>query len=285
MTGLSVVPTMRKDRSPRRSETSMQRLQELGHGPGHDYRAGSPHLKHWPLVDTLTAMLRDAVDGVADRGLPLALLEIGAGHGGYTEPALAAGCVVTATETSRASLERLQARFRSNPRFSAVFSPDGSLDALGDRTFSLVVCASVLHHIPDYMAFVDDALDRLVPGGAFLSVADPLWYPRLRRADHLASRTAYLLWRSTRGNYRQGVATQWRRLRGIYDPDKPADMVEYHVNRSGVDEQSLLDLLSARFSSVSLVSYWSTQAALLQRVGDRLGTRNCFALLAVDKGG
>lgn len=261
----------------------MQRLQELGHGSTHDYRAGSPHLKHWSLVDSLTGLLRDAIDGVADRGLPLTLLEIGAGHGGYTEPALAAGCVVTVTETSRPSVERMQARFRSNPRFSAVFSADGSLDALGDASFSLILCASVLHHIPDYLALVDEALDRLNRGGTFLSVADPLWYPRLPRPDYIASRVAYLAWRASRGNYRRGVSTQWRRLRGIYDRHNPADMVEYHVNRSGVDEQALVRLLSARFSGVALRAYWSTQAAVLQRFGDRLGRRNCFALLAEDK--
>jgi SAM-dependent methyltransferase len=229
-------------------------------------------------------MLLGAIGSAADRGLPLTLLEIGAGHGGYTEMALAAGCTVTATETSRPSVERARTRFRSNPGFSAFFSPDGTLDVLGDSTFSLVLCASVLHHIPDYLAFVDQAVDRLNRGGTFVSVADPLWYPRLRRRDHRASRVAYLAWRACRGDYRRGVSTQWRRLRGIYDPDNPADMVEYHVNRNGVDEQALVELLSARFSSVRLVTYWSTQAAVLQRVGERLGTRNCFALVAEGKG-
>ncbi len=261
----------------------MQRLQELGHGPDHDYRAGSPHLKHSSLAESLTAVVRSAIDSVAGRGLPLTLLEIGAGHGGYTEPALAAGCSVTATETSRSSVERMRARFRSNPRFSVAFSPDGSLDVLGEATFSLVLCASVLHHIPDYLTFVDQAVDRLNPGGGFVSVADPLWYPRLRRVDYRASRVAYLAWRTTRGNYRRGISTQWRRLRGVYDPGNPADMVEYHVNRSGVDEQALVDLLEPRFSSVRLLPYWSTQAAVFQHLGDRLGTRNCFALLAEGK--
>jgi SAM-dependent methyltransferase len=262
---------------------TMQGLQELGHGPTHDYRAGSPHLKHWSLRDSLTEVLRDAIDGIADRGLPLTLLEIGAGHGGFTEPALAAGCTVTATETSRPSVERVRARFRSNPRFASVFSPDGSLDVLGDTTFSVVLCASVLHHIPDYLGFVEQALERLAAGGTLLSVADPLWYPRLRRSDYLASRVAYLAWRAARGNYRRGVSTQWRRLRGIYDPENPADMVEYHVNRSGVDELALMRLLSPRFVKVSLLTYWSTQAAALQRMGEGLGIRNCFALLASDK--
>ncbi|MDQ4097631.1 MAG: class I SAM-dependent methyltransferase [Actinomycetota bacterium] len=283
MTDPSGAPLAVSDGGPRSLDGAMQRLQELGHGPAHDYRAGSPHLKHWSLVDSLTGLLRHAIDGIADRGLPLTLLEIGGGHGGYTEPALAAGCTVTVTETSRPSAETVRARFRSNPRFSAVFSPDGSLDVLGDASFSLVLCASVLHHVPDYLALVEQALARLNPRGAFLSVADPLWYPRLPRSDYVASRIAYLAWRASRGNYRRGLSTQWRRLRGIYEADNPADMVEYHVNRNGVDEHALVRLLSDRFSSVALRPYWSTQAAVLQGLGERLGIRNCFALLAEDK--
>jgi SAM-dependent methyltransferase len=258
----------------------MQLLQEIGHGKSHDYRAGSPHLKHWRLNQRLTAVLRQSITSVTDRGLPLTLLEIGAGHGGYTEPALAAGCEVTATETSRPSVERLRARFRSNPRFTAVFAENGSLDAIGDDKFSVILCASVLHHIPDYLSFITESLAHLSPGGAFLSVADPLWYPRLRTLDHFASRASYFAWRLTRGRYRQGLRTRIRRLQGVYDADDPADMVEYHVNRSGVDERAVADLLLPRFSTVSVVSYWSTQASVLQRLGEGLGLRNCFAVLA-----
>ena len=258
----------------------MARLQEIGHGAAHDYRAGSPHLKHARLNEALTALVREAMVEVGKRGLPMTLLEIGAGHGGCTEPALAAGCEVTVTETSRPAVERLLARFGANPGFTALFAEDGSLAVLGERTFSGILCASVLHHIPDYLSFVSGALGHLAPGGTFLSIADPLWYPRLRPGDHLASRAAYFAWRATRGRYRQGLRTRLRRLRGVYDAHEPADMVEYHVNRSGVDEQALLRLLSPRFSDISVLPYWSTQAAPLQRVGELLDLRNCFALRA-----
>ncbi|TMD94993.1 MAG: hypothetical protein E6I76_11420 [Chloroflexi bacterium] len=72
-------------------------LQGVGHGSAHDYRAGSPHLRHWSLYNRLVSLLRDEIRIIEGNGLPLTVLEVGAGHGGYTEPALAAGCTVVAT--------------------------------------------------------------------------------------------------------------------------------------------------------------------------------------------
>ncbi len=68
----------------------MRSLQEYGHGPSHDYRSGSPHLQHWRLHDRLLNLLRSSIAAIISEDLPLTVLEIGAGHGGFTEPALAA---------------------------------------------------------------------------------------------------------------------------------------------------------------------------------------------------
>lgn len=259
----------------------MQRLQELGYGAERDYRLGSPHLSHWSLYDRLTGLLRTAITEVAERGQPATLLEVGAGHGGYTETALAAGASVTATEMSRPSLARLEARYRSNPRFRAVFDPDGSLDVLGEEQFSLVVCSSVLHHIPDYLGFLRVSMLRhLAPGGTFLSFQDPLWYPTVGTVTRKLDRWAHLLWRVGQGNLRTGFATFVRRQRGIYDEDNPNDMVEYHVVRQGCDQAAIRGLLECHFESVELMTYWSTPSMLLQRVGDRLNHHNTFLVLA-----
>ena len=95
------------------------------------------------------------------------------GHGGYTEPVLAAGCRVTAVEASRHSLATLQRRYGANPGFRAVFDADGTLDEV-DGTFSLVLIVSVLHHIPDYVSFLDRVTRLLAPNGSLLSLQDPL---------------------------------------------------------------------------------------------------------------
>jgi SAM-dependent methyltransferase len=264
----------------------MQRLQESAYGSDRDYRQGSPHLQHWSLHDRLSNLLRAALLEVVDAGLPATVLEIGAGHGGYTEVALAAGATVTATELSRPSVEHLEHRYRLNPALSARFDPTGDLTMLGPEQFSLVVCASVLHHIPDYETFLrDSVLRHTAPGGTFVAFQDPLWYPTVGRVNRKADRWSFLAWRVVQGRYRQGVATQLRRLRGHYDEENPADMVEYHVVRQGVDQGAVARVLEPAFDSVEVGRYWSTPSAALQRVGTRLGMSNTFYVRARSRGG
>ena len=259
----------------------MQRLQELGFGADHDYRAGSPHLRHWRLYDRLSDVLRAAVSDLIERGLPPNVLEVGAGHGGFTEVALATGASVTATEMSRPSLGRLDERYRTNPRLRTAFDSDGSLDVLEDKRFSLVVCSSVLHHIPDYLSFLaGPMLHHLAPGGTFLSFQDPLWYPSVGQITRRLDRWAFLAWRVGQGNLRQGMATFIRRQRGVYDEDRPNDMVEYHVLRQGCDHEAIRRLLEPSFQDVSVEVYWSTASPLLQRIGDRMSRPNTFLVQA-----
>jgi SAM-dependent methyltransferase len=261
----------------------MRELQESAHFYGHDYRAGSPHLLHWHLYDRLVNELRAVLSALREESLPWSVLDVGAGHGSFTEPLLAYGCTVTASEMSRASLDVLQARYGSNPRFSAVLDQDGSLRSLGDQQFGLVVCASVLHHIPDYEAAIDVAASHLLPGGALVTFQDPLWYPSLGRTNSLLSRVAYMWWRLRQGNYARGLLTRLRRVRGVYDERNPSDMVEYHVVRRGVDQESLRSALSARFRRVTVFRYWSTQSSTWQRIGEALRAENTFGIVATDR--
>jgi SAM-dependent methyltransferase len=260
---------------------SMRNHQELLYSENYDYRVGSPHLTHHHLYQGLLARLREARDDVVARGLPLTLLEIGAGDGGLVEPALAYGFRVTATEMSRPSIAGLEERYGANPAFAVFFDEDGALTVLGERRFSVILCASVLHHIPDYLATIETAVGQhLDPGGAFVSFQDPLWYPSMGKGSSLLNRGAYLSWRLTQGNYGRGLKTRLRRLRHEYDEDNPSDMVEYHAMRQGVDHQRIVATLSERFEDVSLISYWSTQSGFWQRVGERLGAKTTFAIVA-----
>jgi SAM-dependent methyltransferase len=227
----------------------------------------------------LVGIVRSCIVELQVAGLPLEVLEIGAGHGGYTEPVLAAGCRVTAVEASRSSLAVPERRYGDNTGFSAQFDPDGSLNGVHGE-FSLILIVSVLHHIPDYAAFLAGATRLLSPGGSLVSLQDPLWYSRLARPTHLLDRGGYYLWRLGQGNARQALGTLSRRLRGVHDPTNPADMVEYHVVRDGVDEQAVTDVLRHRFDAVELLPYWSNQLGPVQRLGERLGLANSFGVVA-----
>lgn len=257
----------------------MRQLQESHYDADVDYRHGSPHLTHWQLFERLVDVVRGELRHLDAVGLDLDVLEIGAGHGGYTEPVLAAGCAVTAVEMSGPAMDRLIARYGTNDRFCAVLDPDGHLSALPGG-HSLVMAVSVLHHIPDYLAFLSAAAEQLRPGGTLLALQDPTWFPRATRPQRLLDRGAFYAWRLGQGDLRRGFGTLGRRLRGVYDEHDPSDMVEYHAVRDGVDEQAVLELLRDRFTDVRLVPYWSHVAPVAQRLGDRLGAVNTFGVVA-----
>jgi SAM-dependent methyltransferase len=247
-----------------------------------DYRIGSPHLSHWRLNTWLTTLLRQHVVALEARGLPLTALEIGSGHGGFTEVLLSAGCHVLAVEASEPSVTVLQERFGLNPGFTASFTPDGSLDAV-TGTYSMGLCVSVLHHIPDYLEFLNQLSDRIAVGGSIVAMQDPVWYPRMSSLTHRFDRASYLVWRLKQGEFRRGLASLSRRLRGQLDETKPGDMVEYHVVRSGVDEQAVRECLEARFDHVELLPYWSNQMAAAQRLGEILKLHNTFGIVATGR--
>ncbi len=253
--------------------------QDAYYGEDVDYLSGSPHLAHPGLNKRLVELLRNEIDLVAEAGLPRKVLEIGAGHGHFTGTALAAGCEVTAIEMARASVAVLERRFGSNESFRAILSPDGSITDVGND-FSMVLCVSVLHHIPDYLKFLEDATGRLAPGGSLISLQDPLFYERLSRGTRSATRASYGTWRLGQGELRRAFETWRRRREGIFDETLPADMVEYHVVRAGVDEEAIRSQLEARFATVEIKRYWSTQLAAGQRLGDSLRLENTFGVIA-----
>lgn len=208
------------------------------------------------------------------------MLEVGAGHGGFTDILAAAGADVTVTEMSRPSLALLQRRYARNPRVHLLYDRDGEAVFRQSERYDIVLCISVLHHIPDYLAFISRLSGRITGGGVFACFQDPLWYPRRNRANRCVDRGAYYLWRVTQPDLRGGLSTRIRRIRGVYNDTDPADMVEYHVVRSGVDERAICDLLRPEFSVVTEWRYWSTQSPLLQKVGSALNLSNTFGIIA-----
>lgn len=263
------------------AEPGIQGLQEFAYAPGYDYRSDAPHLKHPQLYDWLTDSLREELQRIRAMGLPATVLEVGAGDGAFVEPLLAMGAMVRATEMSRPSIDALRARFGMNPSFEVAFDADGTLGELAQERYAIVLYASVLHHIPDYISAIASVCDRhLLPGGTLVTFQDPLWYASLRPGVRTASEAMYLSWRLTRGDLVRGLVARRRRSRTGLSPDEPSDMVEYHVVREGVNHNAIARLLHPRFAAVDVTTYWSSHAAVWQRVGERLGLRNTFAVRA-----
>lgn len=260
---------------------TFERFQASTYDATYDYRFGSPHLTHPALMDRLFGLVRSALKDSVEMGLPTDVLEIGAGDGAYTEAVLAAGFSVTATEVSSASIKRLQERYANNPKFEAVHDPSGGLRGLDDRRYALILCVSVLHHVPDYVSFIQNAIEKhLLPGGTFLALQDPLWYPSVGRFTKFFTKFAYYSWRLNKGNYLQGLQTVLRRVRGVFDDEMVGDVVEYHVVRKGVNHMELESALSSTFAAIEIAPYWSSQSRWAQWWGDRLRLSNTFAIHA-----
>lgn len=258
----------------------MAELQEVAYGADRDYTFGSPHLAH-PALRTriegeLTALVKAQLEAQGD----CSVLEVGAGHGTFTEALLDAGAQVTVTEMSEPSAGFLRRRYTGRDDVTVVHDRDGTQGALLAADHDVVVMVSVLHHIPDYLTAVRELVAPLPAGSAFYCTQDPLWYPSRSRLNLAADKGAYFAWRLRQGDYARGLRTRARRARRTYDESKAEDMVEYHVIRQGVDQRALLSALSEKFEQVELREYWSTQSALLQAVGDRLGWRSSFGISA-----
>lgn len=176
------------------------------------------------------------------------------------------------------AIEELQRRFGTNRRLQAIHDADGSLSTISDG-YSLLMCISVLHHIPDYVGLLKEASERISRGGALLTLQDPMWYPRHRFA-HRLGQAAYLTWRLGDGSPVTGLQTRLRRISRTLDETNPSDAVEYHVVRNGIDEEEVLAFAREAFAEVELIPYWSSQLRLGQSLGERFGLQNSFGMAA-----
>lgn len=267
--------------SDEKHRTAAACAQETEYGEGYDYAVGSPHIRHAALRELLESKIHDAIHEVLARQPSCAVLEVGAGHGTFTETVLRAGGTPTLTEMSTASFDLLKRKFSDTPEVRVIYDIDGSAPVQSETQFDVILLISVIHHIPDYIGVVSGLCDKVLrPGGIVLTFQDPLWYPRRGRLGRALTWACYFLWRLGQGEFKRGLKTRWRRLRRIYEESEPSDMVEYHVVRQGVDEDALLDLFRAKFTDVELDSYFSTAAPMFQAIGAKYFPDNTFGILA-----
>lgn|GEM_PF-1955510 len=104
-----------------------------------------------------------AIVDVLDPPAGCRFLDLGAGRGALTAPALERGCVVTAVDAAPAMVERLAA---DHPAAVAHVMNAEALSLPSD-CFDLVASAFVIHILDDPAAAVAEAYRVLAPGGRF----------------------------------------------------------------------------------------------------------------------
>jgi SAM-dependent methyltransferase len=111
------------------------------------------------------------------------VLDVGAGRGAVARAALAAGCVVTATDASKGMVDRLAADF---PEIKARQMDAGSLH-FPDGSFDLVTAGFVVQVLAEPAVALAEAFRVLAPGGMLALSLEKQSVGRLRWLYELAS--------------------------------------------------------------------------------------------------
>ncbi|HWP91115.1 MAG TPA: class I SAM-dependent methyltransferase [Thermodesulfobacteriota bacterium] len=245
------------------------------------YIDGAPHLKH----PSLRKLYGELLVGVYDfatiyTGNPN-VLDLGAGEGSATLPFLELGARVTAVDISESQLSALRSRCeRFGDRLQVRCEDINETLKSNNNSYDIIVVNSFLHHIPDYLGMIREAITLLTPHGQFFSFQDPLRHDSLGGFTTAFNKVAYFSWRVFRGDLVEGLKRRVRRSRGIYLSDCPADNVEYHAVRNGVDQEAITDLFEEKGFDCKIVCYFSTQALVFQHIGELLGMENTFSIIA-----
>jgi SAM-dependent methyltransferase len=245
------------------------------------YIDGAPHIKHAPLRRLYGRLVVDIFDHAKRYSALPAVLDLGAGEGSVTLPFLELGARVTAVDISSSQLEGLRRRCERYGEMLEVRCEDIN-DTLKNKPaeYDIVVANSFLHHIPDYLGMIEEALGLLAPNGQFFSFQDPLRYDSLGKAATVFNNMAYLSWRIFRGDVIGGLKRRLRRSRGVYLEEAVEDQTEYHAVRGGLDHDAIAALFGEHGYDCVIFPYYSTQSRLFQPLGTMLGIKNTFAVIA-----
>jgi SAM-dependent methyltransferase len=209
------------------------------------------------------------------------VLDLGAGEGSATLPFLELGAKVMAVDISGNQLATLSAKCEPFKNSLEVRCEDIHAFLKDKRQeYDVIIANSFLHHVPDYVGMIKEALPLLSHYGHFFSFQDPLRYDTVGMISSGFSRIAYFSWRIRKGDLIGGLRRRRRRARGMYFEDSVADNVEYHAIRNGVDQSAICKLLREENFDCKVFTYFSTQSPFFQMIGRILGIKNTFALVA-----
>jgi ubiquinone/menaquinone biosynthesis C-methylase UbiE len=112
------------------------------------------------IHDLLLSVLRKTHNQGAPR-----VLDFGAGTGNLTRQFLKLGATVVAADVSEGSLGELRALTGRQSSLETIILNGRDLTGVISDSFDIVATYSVLHHVPDYLAIVDEFVRVVKPGG------------------------------------------------------------------------------------------------------------------------
>jgi SAM-dependent methyltransferase len=246
-----------------------------------EYIDGAPHIKHKSLRMLYSTLIVQIFESAKKHTKTPTVLDLGAGEGSVTLPFLELGARVVAIDISNSQRSALKIKCARFGDMLEVRCADINVILKDKREkYDIVVVNSFLHHVPDYMGMIREAVTILRPYGQFFSFQDPLRYDTVGKITTTFSKLAYSSWRVFKGDVIGGLKRRIRRARGIYLEDSVHDNAEYHVTRNGVDQDAMRRFFREEDFDCNIVSYFSTQSRLFQHIGTVLGMKNTFAIIA-----
>jgi len=145
-------------------------LAEFDHEGTVRYIEGAPHLKHPRLRALYVSLVLRAFNTAKQFTHVPRVLDIGAGEGSATLPFLELGASVTAVDISESQLAALVERCsRFRDRLEVRHEDFSETLRCKEDRYDVVVMNSFLHHVPDYMGLIHEAILVLRPNGLFFS--------------------------------------------------------------------------------------------------------------------